>query len=79
MVKLKTTEKAIGRKKIRNLNLWCESEHGIELMKIPVEFSKDFIKKFGVLQIPERRDLLDWLYEEKNWVYKKPRSKKSDK
>ena len=37
---------------------------------------KDFISKFGVLNIPERRDLLDWLYEEKNWVYKKPKSTK---
>ena len=73
MVKEKKTRK---RKKVVYLNLWCQSEHGIEMIKIPVEYSKDFISKFGVLNIPERRDLLDWLYEEKNWVYKKPKSTK---
>ena len=59
MVKEKKTRK---RKKVVYLNLWCQSEHGIEMIKIPVEYSKDFISKFGVLNIPERRDLLDWLY-----------------
>ena len=73
MVKEKKTRK---RKKVVYLNLWCQSEHGIEMIKIPVEYSKDFISKFGVLNIPERRDLLYWLYEEKNWVYKKPKSTK---
>jgi hypothetical protein len=73
---MEKVKKPVRRKKVKNLNLWCQSEHGIELMKIPVEFSKDFIKKFGVLRIPERRDLLDWLYEEKNWVYKKPKVSK---
>jgi hypothetical protein len=73
MVKEKKTRK---RRKVVHLNLWCQSEHGIEMIKIPVEYSKDFINKFGVLYIPERRDLLDWLYEEKNWVYKKPKSSK---
>ena len=73
MVKEKKTRK---RKKVVYLNLWCQSEHGIEMIKIPEEYSKDFISKFGVLNIPERRDLLDWLYEEKNWVYKKPKSTK---
>ena len=46
------------------------------MMKIPSEYSKDFINKFGVLKIPQRKDLLDWLYEEKNWVYKKPKTTK---
>jgi hypothetical protein len=73
MVKEKKTRK---RRKVVHLNLWCQSEHGIEMIKIPVEYSKDFINKFGVLNIPERRDLLDWLYEEKNWIYKKPKSSK---
>ena len=73
MVKEKKTRK---RKKVVYLNLWCQSEHGIEMIKIPVEYSKDFISKFGVLNIPERRDLLDWLYEEKNWVYRKPKVSK---
>jgi len=69
-------KKPVKSKKIKNLNLWCQSEHGLERVKIPAEYSKDFINKFGVLKIPERRDLLDWLYEEKNWIYKKPRSTK---
>ena len=71
-----TTKKPRKRKKITHLNLWCQSEHGIELMKIPAEYSKDFITRFGVIQIPQRKDLLDCLYEEKNWVYKKPKVKK---
>jgi hypothetical protein len=66
-------------KKSKHLNLWCESDYGIEMIKIPLEYSKDFVNKFGVSKIPQRKDLLDWLYEEKNWVYKNPRSKKSDK
>jgi hypothetical protein len=64
------------RKKITHLNLWCEIENGIEIIKIPVEYSKDFISKFGLFRIPKRKDLLDWLYEEKNWVYKKSKSSK---
>ena len=73
---MEKAKKPVRRKKVKNLNLWCQIEHGIEMIKIPVEYSKDFISKFGVLNIPERRDLLDWLYEEKNWVYKKPKSTK---
>jgi hypothetical protein len=76
MIEKKKPAKRTKSKKITHLNLWCQSEHGIELMKIPAEYSKDFITKFGVLRIPERKDLLDWLYEEKNWVYKKPKSSK---
>jgi hypothetical protein len=72
----KPVKKPRKSKKITHLNLWCQSDHGIELMKIPAEYSKDFITRFGVLRIPERKDLLDWLYEEKNWVYKKPKSPK---
>ena len=57
-------------KKKKYLKLWCESEGGIEIMKIPAEYSKDFISDFGVLKIPERKDLLDWLYEKKNLIHK---------
>jgi hypothetical protein len=39
---------------------------GIELVKVPVAYSKEFIQRFGTESIPERRDLLDWLYEKKN-------------
>ena len=53
-------------KKFKNMNLWCESEGGIELVKVPVAYSKEFIQRFGTESIPERRDLLDWLYEKKN-------------
>ena len=76
MAKEKTSQVKRKRKKITHLNLWCNSDHGIERIKIPAEYSKDFITKFGVLQIPQRKDLLDWLYEEKNWVYKKPKTTK---
>jgi hypothetical protein len=61
-MKKKTTKKS---KKIKDLNLCCKSEHGIEKIKIPAEYYQEFIDKFGVLKIPERKDLLDWLYEEK--------------
>lgn len=62
---------AAGKKprKIRrskNLKIWCESDGGIEMVKVPVEYSKDFISRFGTERIPERRDLLDWLYEKKS-------------
>ena len=36
---MEKVKKPLRRKKVKNLNLWCQSEHGIELMKIPVEFS----------------------------------------
>ena len=38
---------------------------GQKKIKIPAEYYQEFIDKFGVLKIPERKDLLDWLYEEK--------------
>jgi hypothetical protein len=69
-------KKILKKKKIIYLKLGCESEHGIEMIKIPCEYSKDFISKFGVIKIPQRKDLLDWLYEQKNWIYKKPKSPK---
>lgn len=68
---MKEGKKLVKRKKVNYLKLWCQSPHGIERIKIPSEYSKDFVSRFGLLQIPERKDLLDWLYEEKNWVYKK--------
>lgn len=53
-------------KKHRNLKIWCETEEGIEIVKVPVSYSKDFISKFGTEKIPQRKDLLDWLYEKKS-------------
>ena len=50
----------------KNLKIWCETEDGIELIKVPVSYSKDFISRFGTEKIPQRKDLLDWLYEKKS-------------
>jgi hypothetical protein len=61
-----TKERKRKIRKFKNMNLWCESEDGIELVKVPVAYSKEFIQRFGTESIPERRDLLDWLYEKKN-------------
>lgn len=67
--KKKPTRKARKprRKKIKDLNLWTYDENQeLAIVKVPVKYRMDFLRKFGVLEPANKSEVVSWLKEIKN-------------
>ena len=55
-------EKEIKKEKQKNLNLFVYNEEcKLEIMKVPRQFTKNYITDFGVLTVRTKSELTNWL------------------